>query len=255
MSNEMSPEHRDVDLVQLSDAYVDFMTNAAENREFIELATDLARKSTNVLPVSVAGVFLAGPGKGLSLVGTSSEVASLVDLLCVLEHEGPCNAAFSTGVPVRHVVDGSIPSWATYESMATKLGVGFACAYPLRAHRKVVGSMGFLGPRPLSVHGLQIAETFANSMTVALLRAEPDESAQSLARQLHVAIDTRAAIDQAKGILVARFGCDEEFALGQLNAVARILRTTLGEVARDVATRDESSRVGKMLVSPLFSPS
>lgn len=57
---------------------------------------------------------------------------------------------------------------------------------------------------------------------------------QARAEQLQHALETRIVIEQAKGVLAERFGCDAETAFEILRRAARTNRRKLHDLAREV---------------------
>ncbi|HTW20523.1 MAG TPA: ANTAR domain-containing protein [Mycobacteriales bacterium] len=60
------------------------------------------------------------------------------------------------------------------------------------------------------------------------------DAAREETRQLRKAIDTRAPIEQAKGMLKLLLSCDDEFAFALLVKVSQMTQTKLQVVARDL---------------------
>jgi AmiR/NasT family two-component response regulator len=83
------------------------------------------------------------------------------------------------------------------------------------------------------------------AVTTELEACEEDlGAAKEEARQLRRAIDTRAPIEQAKGMLRLLIGCEDEFAFALLVKVSQMTHTKLQQVANNLCeslTGDSSS--------------
>ena len=228
----------------LASLYVDVTSEVTAKNDTTEIFAALTQRSLEVLPIVFSGILLGDDVHGLQLVSSSARNQDELDYLKDQGIDGPCRVSYLSG---ETVVDrsGSI--------RASSLGPSIACAVPLKSREVVVGSFGFFGDTPLADTEVQIAKALADSATIALLQSDPREDSIVLARQLRVAIEARNALEQAKGVLAARFGCDETVALEQLRLAARKLGLTLGAVAQGVVARDPSTEIGQLLASRIVT--
>ena len=70
--------------------------------------------------------------------------------------------------------------------------------------------------------------------TIAILQHQAARQAQELTEQLRAALDSRIAIEQAKGVIAERSGVDMAEAFARLRAYARSHQRLLAEVAQEV---------------------
>jgi len=75
---------------------------------------------------------------------------------------------------------------------------------------------------------------FALQASVVLANAQAFWAAQHLAEQLENALTSRAVIEQAKGVLLARTGCSLDEAFDLLRAASQNQNRKLRDVAADV---------------------
>jgi hypothetical protein len=224
----------------LASLYVDVTSQVTAKNDTTEIFAALTQRSLEVLPIVLSGILLGDEVHGLQLVSSSTRNQKKLDFLKGQEVDGPCRASYLSGAMV---VDRSDPT------RTSALGLNVACAVPLKSRDVVVGSFGFFGTRSLVETEVQIAKALADSATIALLQSDPREDSIVLARQLREAIESRNALEQAKGVLAARFACDENVAVEQLRLAARKLGLTLGAVAQGVVARDPSTEIGQLLAS------
>jgi len=91
-------------------------------------------------------------------------------------------------------------------------------------------------------------------------RADLVKAAQAENAQLREAAETRAVIEQAKGMMIARFGCDADRAFAMLSEMSRTQRRKVRDVAAALvreALRSPNARVVDLAGSakPAAAPS
>jgi hypothetical protein len=199
-------------LVELADTLVD-------DFDVVELLTLLTDRCVEVLDVSAAGLMLVAPDGGLRVVASSSDAMRVLELFEVQSEEGPCMDSYRTG---RAVVNEDLAAgterWPRFAPVALEAGFRSVHALPMRL-------------REGDVHA---AQAFADVATIAILQHRAVAEAQVLNEQLHHALNSRIAIEQAKGMISAGAAIDMEAAFARLRAFARNHNRRLVDVARDV---------------------
>lgn len=224
----------------LASLYLDVTSQVTARNDTTEIFAALTQRSLEVLPIELSGILLGDVVHGLQLVSSSTRNQDKLEFLKSQGIDGPCRVSYLSG---EMVIDSSPPM------RTSVLGLNVACAIPLKSRDVVVGSFGFFGAAPLEASEVQVAKALADSATIALLQSDPREDSIVLAQHLREAIEARNALEQAKGVLAARFDCDEDVALDQLRLAAQTLGLTLGAVAQGVVARDPSTPVGQLLAS------
>ncbi|MEV7554492.1 GAF and ANTAR domain-containing protein [Amycolatopsis sp. NPDC089917] len=153
----------------------------------------------------------------------------------VVEEE-PALESFKTGSAV-FVEDLSIEAWLWPEYVARAVGLGYVAvsAIPLRAMEETVGSMTLLsaGTAVLSAGDHRLGQALADVAAQCLLQQRDLHHYRTLSDQLQTALDSRAIIEQAKGMLAECAGIDVRTAFQRLRAFARSSNRKLTEVARE----------------------
>ena len=85
---------------------------------------------------------------------------------------------------------------------------------------------------------LAAAQALADVATIAILQHRVAMEAQSLNEQLHYALNSRIAIEQAKGVVAEQAGVGVDEAFRRLRNHARNHNRRLVEVAQDVVERE-----------------
>ncbi len=197
-----------------------------------------------------AAAALSGSGAGLSLmaedgqrgVTTASDAAAerLEELQFVLG-EGPCIDAFEGRRPVLvpDLADGGTGRWPIYAPAVHDGGVRAVFAFPLQVGAARLGVMDVFRarPGPLTADELGRALTFAEVAVTVLLDGQNAANPGSAATGLVEAVDGRAVLFQAQGMVMVQLGVSLAEALTRMRAHAYAENRPLGEVARDVVGR------------------
>jgi GAF domain-containing protein len=146
---------------------------------------------------------------------------------------GPCLHAASTG-ELTEIADMQAETrWRDYVQQAGERGVLSSLSVPLPITDGVSGALNIYArePNTFDADSRSAAVRFAPYAGVAVANMYAYQNAQNLAANLQKALDSRAVIDQAKGILMERYKLTAEQAF---RALARISMQTNRKV-RDIA--------------------
>lgn len=171
-----------------------------------------------------------------SVVASVDPLSQRVGELTFTVGEGPALDAFTLGRPVLVpdlAADGT-GHWVGYVSGAASLGVSAAYAVPLHVGAVRLGVFELYADRALGMVGEDLAMllTFAALGTEMLLAAPAASPAQTLGTRLDVALDHRAEVHQAQGMVMVDLGVGLGEALVRMRAHAFSLGVPLIEVAR-----------------------
>jgi GAF domain-containing protein len=123
--------------------------------------------------------------------------------------------------------------WSGWALRAASAGVGSVLAVGVPIVDDLNGALNLYGRRPgaFDDEAVVLAQTFAGSVAVALGNAYLYRRTADLARHLTAAMDSRAVIEQAKGIVMAERRCTAEEALAFLTAISRDTDRDVRDVA------------------------
>ena len=202
--------------VQLADTLIDEF-------DIIDLLTTLADRCIDLLDVGAAGILLSDQQGVLQVVAASSEQARLLELFQLQNHEGPCLDCFASG---RAVVNDDLEAntrWPSFAAEALAVGFRSVQALPLRLRDHTIGALNiFVDDRIiLTETDLLIAQAMADAATIAILQDQAARESQAVTSHLQAALDSRIAIEQAKGVLAERAGLDMDEAFARLRRFAR----------------------------------
>jgi hypothetical protein len=172
------------------------------------LLSPICAQVVRVVPgVDAATVTLLDGDEPCTAAATDEAVAAL-DREQFASGHGPCVQAVRTGELVRVAVAEAEDRWPRFTRDARAVGMGsFLCAPLMVNHscRAAVNCYGANGHGFADVDA-QLLELYTTAVEAALRSHTRYQQAREQIEQLRAALETRAVIDQAKGILMAAHG-------------------------------------------------
>jgi GAF domain-containing protein len=149
------------------------------------------------------------------------------------EGRGPCMEAATTASTV------SVPDltgesrWPRYTPAALDAGVRSSLSVGLPVHESVTGALNLYATKPdaFDDDAILLAETFSSYAAVALANAHLYDATATLAQQMQAAMESRAVIEQAKGIIMAERRCSPDEAFSILSKLSQDTNRKLRDVA------------------------
>lgn len=190
-----------------------------------------------------AGVTLVGPDGFTTAAFTHPDVLA-VDREQYRVGDGPCLTAVAERAVVRVDLGEAANRWPDFARAARGCGVSSFLAAPLLARGEAVGSLNLYSKSPDGFDALDetLVALFVGQASVALANARMYASTRRLTSQLEEALASRAGIEQAKGVLMARHGVGPEEAFALLRRRSQATNTKLREVARTVVAEATAAR-------------
>jgi GAF domain-containing protein len=203
-----------------------------------------------------AGVSYASlRGKGIETGAASDEVVCLADAAQREVAEGPCLQAMGDGSS--YLVQDTVtdPRWPRWSARVESLGLRSVIGVRLHEAGETLGALTLYSaaPQTFTAADVEIAEVYAVHAASALGRSR---------QELHLrrAIDSRHLVGLAQGILMERFGIDEDGAFAVLRRYSQERNTKLRVVAeqlietRTLPGHGEASTVAGDLSAQLVPP-
>ncbi|MEV4727381.1 GAF and ANTAR domain-containing protein, partial [Micromonospora humida] len=152
---------------------------------------------------------------------------------------GPCLDASVTGDTLVVSDTGTEERWPGWATRAADAGIGSVVAIGLPIQEAVVGALNLYGARPhtFDAETVELARTFAAYAAVALANAHLYASTATLAEQMRSAMESRAVIEQAKGIIMGQRRCTADEAFGILAKLSQDSHRRLRDVAAALVGR------------------
>ena len=233
-------------------AFVKVADTLVADFDIIDFLETLAQYGVDLLGVSACGILLADQAGSLNLVAASTEQARILELSQLQNAEGPCMDAYRTLTTVSCpdlAADGG--RWPSFAPAALEAGFSAVHAVPMRLRQQAVGAFNLFSAEAgaLDAETTELGQALADVATIGILHERAVRRHEVVTEQLQVALNSRIAIEQAKGVLAERLhlGIDDAFAT--LRGYARERNLKLAEVARAVAAGELD------ITSPAASPS
>ena len=184
-----------------------------------------------------ASVTLVGSDQAYTAAFTSP-LARDLDETQYRNGHGPClEAAQSTGIVA--VPDMAAETrWPGFAHRALDAGIRSSLSVALPVQEAVVGALNIYAAHPATFDqgAIELARTFAGYAAVAIANAHLYQATATLAEDMRRAMETRAVIEQAKGIIIAQQHCTPEGAFELLTRISQTTHRKLRECATDIVT-------------------
>jgi GAF domain-containing protein len=189
-----------------------------------------------IFSVDGAGLMLADADHVLRNVAVSDERLRHLEELQVVHHEGPCVTAYDKKELVGCPDLARDDRWPLFSKAAVDRGVRAVLASPLPYNQDAIGVVTVLSgkPHPWSAEGELALLAFTDLAALLISSMMQGEQQSELAQQLQGALNSRAVIEQAKGVLIGQRGLTPRAAYEELRAQARSQRRKLATVCAEV---------------------
>jgi GAF domain-containing protein len=197
-----------------------------------------------IFSVDGAGLMLADVDHHLLNAAVSDERMRHLEELQIRHQQGPCISAFDDKELVRAEDLIHDDRWPDFSPHAVARGVRAVLASPIPYNQDAVGVVAVLSEqsRPWSAEAELGLLAFTDLAALLIATMLLGEQQTALAAQLQGALNSRAVIEQAKGVLIGQRGLSARTAYTQLRAQARAERRKLAalaaEVVRNAVTED-----------------
>jgi GAF domain-containing protein len=157
---------------------------------------------------------------------------------------GPClEVAQSAGIII--VPDMAAETrWPAFARRALAAGVQSSVSVALPLQEAVLGALNIYAIQPgaFDQDAIELARTFAGYAAVAIANARLYQTTATLAEDMRRAMETRAVIEQAKGILIAQQHCTPEQAFELLTRLSQTTHRKLRDCAADLVSSTAEDR-------------
>ncbi|GIM97165.1 GAF and ANTAR domain-containing protein [Paractinoplanes toevensis] len=202
---------------------------------------DLARAT---LPgadeVSITLVRESGPQTAVA----TGEIALRLDRVQYGNRAGPCLDA-AAGKTTVSVPDTTADSrWNDWPARADEAGVGSSLSVGLPILDTIDGAMNIYGRQKnaFDCATVRLAQTLAGYAGIALANAHLYDSKANLAQHMQAAMENRAVIEQAKGIIMGDRRCSADEAFAILTRISQDSNRKVRDVAAALVARTQRAR-------------
>jgi GAF domain-containing protein len=189
-----------------------------------------------IFSVDGAGLMLADGEHHLRNAAVSDARVRHLEELQIRHQEGPCITAFDDKVLVGVEDLISDPRWPSFSAAAVERGVRAVLASPIPYNQDAVGVVAVLSEErhPWSAEAELALLAFTDLAALLIASMMMGEQQTVLATQLQSALNSRAIIEQAKGVLIGQQGLSAHAAYEQIRAQARAERRKIAVVAAEL---------------------
>jgi GAF domain-containing protein len=223
----------------------EFTTTIANPYDLQDLLDRLVHHAVTVTGADGAGVMLAGRD-GLGFAAASDEEVFEIELLQGRIDSGACHEAFTVNQLLTVADLAAHAQWPEYTERAVSLGFRAVVGVPMNAGSQTIGVVNIYRRAPgfWSPEQLDAAEIITGMASAYVVHANQLRAQHDLAEQLQIALESRDTIGQAKGLLMARHGCDATAAFGMLRSLSQDSNLKLRDVAAGIVRSEGVTRPG-----------
>jgi GAF domain-containing protein len=239
----------------------DFADHVAEIAQLLnedEIPDDALSRLTGLgaalIPGGTAAAVTIAMPKGALTFAASDRRLDKLHRLQFDSGEGPVVETLRHNEPRRVDDTAAELRWPAFCRAAAEAGFGSCLALPLRTDRQPAGAVALYGPDPGTFRGAahDIALLFAAQGGTAVRNASLYRACRRMVDKLHTGLESRAVIEQAKGMLHAELGVSPAEAFRLLSRYSQNTNQRVRTIsARLVQGRLPPSEFGTKADAPL----
>jgi GAF domain-containing protein len=222
----------------LTEMFVVLADTLVDDYDVVDLLHQLVTGCVALLGVTAAGLLLDDQKGHLTVVASSSERMRLLEIFQLQNNEGPCLDCVRTGTAVTSGDLGAERErWPVFVPAALAAGFQSVAAVPMRLRSATIGGLNIFhtAAEPVRPEDQRLAQALADVATIGILQRRSAHRSSMMSEQLQHALNSRVAIEQAKGVLAERHGIEMDVAFDTLRRYARDHNLKLTDVAQSVA--------------------
>ena len=224
------------DPLQPQDAFAELAGITLADHSLERVMEKIAQLTKQAVPgADEVSVTLVERGRP-STVATTGPLAQSLDESQYERGYGPCLDCIDGGEPIHiaHMDDDS--RWPDWAAEAVRQGAGSSLSIPVPLQREVAAALNIYSSTEgaFDEGGIDVAVTFAAYAGVALANMHLYRAQERVAEQLQAAMQSRAVIEQAKGILMGQRGCTAQEAFDVMVRMSQDENRKLRDVAQSL---------------------
>ena len=182
-------------------------------------------------------------GRRVSTVAFTGALSAELDERQYQAGFGPCMDAALSGATVTIENTAADPTYPDFGRAAAGRGITHTMSIGLPVARQTIGALNIYGTDAGAFDAAtqELALAFASYAAVAVANAGVYASTATLAANLQRALQSRAVIDQAKGILMGRHRITADDAFDMLSARSQATNRKLREIAAETVDEVQST--------------
>jgi hypothetical protein len=226
---------------ELASVFVEVADTLVDDFDLIDFLHKLTDDAAEVSGTASAGIMLADMGGSLQFMAASEPDAGRLERLQVEYGEGPCIECYQTLAAVKATdLRTAHDRWPRFAPAALDAGYLSVHAFPMRSRDRAIGGLNIFGRDAGDPgeggDGAAVIQALADVATIALLQERAVTTAENLAEQLQVALNSRIVIEQAKGVISSEYDVTVDEAFRRMRDYARRNQIRLTEFAAQVVS-------------------
>lgn len=218
---------------QLAATFVDLARSLDGEFDVLDFLQDVVTRTSEMFDGPTATLMMSDQRGALQLAASTDPSNDVVRLLT---SPGPHTDSATSGAALVNVSIATDGRWPAFAAAASGQGFVSLDLIPIHVRTELLGTFTLLFRHPvvLDQTDLTILEALAAIAKLGLLQDRTPRQQELLAEQLQSALNLRAAVEQAKGVVAERGGVAVAEAFVWINGYARRKGRPLGAVALDI---------------------
>lgn len=210
-----------------------FFVGGADMEETLLTVSQLALKAIH--GVDHAGMSLHD-GEKVTTHAFTDDIAIAIDQVQYAADAGPCLEAYRTQKVVTVNDMAARDHWPGFANVCGEYGIKSTLALPLHANGTDLGALNLFSDSAAAFDDdtIEVATVFATTASVVLSNAKAYWETYELSQQMAQAMQSRAVIEQAKGILMARSGHTDAEAFRALTSASQRSNRKVRDIAAEI---------------------
>jgi GAF domain-containing protein len=214
-------------------------------RTLAEVLTDIVTIASRGIPGAESTSITLVRGDEAFTAAHHGKMALAADELQYERGSGPCMDAGRGGVVLRVDDMATENRWPDYARRVTAVGVASSLSLPLPYQGSSIGALNIYSSEKAafrSEEAMTAGTEVAEAVAVAVVNADAHARVIDQAHHMRLAMESRAVIEQAKGVLMAQRGVDAQQAFDLLRDASQRYNRKLRDIAAGIV---ESTRRGR----------
>lgn len=224
-----------------SEVLLDYVRTIVASDGADEILRALNEYCTRYLDVYGVGVLVLNQHGDLEFGIANTDVGQSIEKTEAELQEGPCTDAARRGTAVVvSDLETATDEYPRFVPAALELGIRAVHALPIHHAGHLIGSLDIISDEPgqLPEREVSTAQLLVEVAASYIANSRALEEQTVLAQQLQTALDSRAIIEQAKGVVAARHDIPVEEAFDRIRRHARSNQRKLKDVAAEIVRQE-----------------
>ena len=229
--------------VQPQDAFAELARITLSEQSIDTVMDTIARLTKQTIPGAAEVSVTFVERDRAKTVASTGQLATALDERQYDRGYGPCLDSIEGGEPIVINDMNSDHRWRDWAAEAVAAGAASSLSIPVPVQREVMAALNIYSTHQNAFDddAVELAKTFSSYAAVALANMHLYQAQGQMAEHLQTAMESRAFIEQAKGILMGQRRCTSEEAFNTLVKLSQDSNRKLRDVARVLIEHSTSS--------------